>query len=101
MAIEHYFVVNYCIYIKYAVAEKELEYDHLDYSRPGNSFKPHYHRMTNSLKKDSNINDLNINDTSKPSEKDVTEKNINVGAPVAQPESISDDDNKLDDEPEN
>ena len=37
-----------------------------------------------------------------PSEKaDVKEKELNVGAPVAQPESISDDDNKLDDEAEN
>lgn len=73
----------------------------MDYSRPGNSFKPHYHRMSNSLKKDSNIeNDLNMNDTSKPSEKDVSEKKLNVEAPVAQPESISDDDNKLEDEVE-
>lgn len=47
-------------------------------------------------------NDLNINDTSNPGEKEVTEKKLNVAvaAPVAQPESISDDDNKLDDEVE-
>lgn len=77
----------------------EKEYDHLDYSRPGNSFKPHYHRMADSLKKDSNLeNDLNMNDTSSSSEKDVTEKKMNVVAPVAQPESVSDDDNKLEDE---
>lgn len=25
------------------------EYDHLDYSRPGSSFKPHYHRMNKML----------------------------------------------------
>lgn len=80
----------------------EKEYDHLDYSRPGNSFKPHYHRMdNNSLKRDSNQeNDLNMNDTSNPNEKESTEKKMNVVAPVAQPESVSDDDNKLDDEVE-
>uniref|UniRef100_A0A1B0D7J3 Uncharacterized protein n=2 Tax=Phlebotomus papatasi TaxID=29031 RepID=A0A1B0D7J3_PHLPP len=27
----------------------EKEYDHLDYARPGSSFKAHYHRMANSL----------------------------------------------------
>lgn len=57
--------------------------------------------MTNSLKKDQNLeNDLNMNDTSNPDEKDVSEKKLNVAAPVAQPESVSDDDNKLDDEVE-
>lgn len=25
------------------------EYDHLDYSRPGSSFKQHYHRMADTL----------------------------------------------------
>lgn len=25
----------------------DLEYDHLDYSRPGTSWKPHYQRMAN------------------------------------------------------
>lgn len=25
------------------------EYDHLDYSRPGSSFKPHYHRMNDMM----------------------------------------------------
>jgi hypothetical protein len=25
----------------------DLEYDHLDYSRPGSSWKPHYQRMAN------------------------------------------------------
>lgn len=81
----------------------EKEYDHLDYSRPGNSFKPHYHQLADSMKKNSNMeNDLNMNDTSNPSEKEVSEKklNVNVTAPVAQPESVSDDDNKLDDEGE-
>lgn len=71
----------------------------MDYSRPGNSFKPHYHRMTNSLKKEGE-NDLNMNDTSNPDEKEVSEKKLNVTVPVAQPESVSDDDNKLDDEVE-
>lgn len=54
--------------------------------------------MTNSLKKDSNLeNDLNMNDLS-PGEKDVSEKKLNVEeALVAQPESVSDDDNKLED----
>lgn len=70
--------------------------------------------MTNSLKKDTNINNVNLNN---PSNKDI-EKNITVGedqshssegaagannnnnniAPVATPESISDDDNKLDED---
>jgi hypothetical protein len=27
----------------------DLEYDHLDYSRPGSSWKPHYQRMANGL----------------------------------------------------
>lgn len=36
------------------------EYDHLDYSRPSTSFKPHYHRMNDTI--------LNINsDEEKPS----------------------------------
>jgi hypothetical protein len=31
----------------YAVMFADLEYDHLDYSRPGSSWKPHYQRMAN------------------------------------------------------
>lgn len=27
----------------------EQEYDHLDYSRPGTSINPHYHRMANGM----------------------------------------------------
>jgi len=39
-----------------------MEYDHLDYSRPGSSVKPHYHRMTDSLnRKDTNkLKDNNL-----------------------------------------
>jgi len=31
----------------YALMFSDLEYDHLDYSRPGSSWKPHYQRMAN------------------------------------------------------
>lgn len=32
----------------------EMEYDHLDYSRPGSSWKPNYQRMPNPFLKDNN-----------------------------------------------
>jgi hypothetical protein len=38
----------------------DLEYDHLDYSRPGSSWKPHYQRMANGFaphSKDGSIKD--------------------------------------------
>jgi hypothetical protein len=31
----------------YSLMFSDLEYDHLDYSRPGSSWKPHYQRMAN------------------------------------------------------
>lgn len=44
-----------------------MEYDHLDYSRPGSSFKPHYKRMdTNDDKNMDETNNLD-NPYSSPS----------------------------------
>lgn len=52
--------------IKFSISD---EYDHLDHSsRPGSSFKPHYHRMNNVLNitkdekevKESNIDNNNL-----------------------------------------
>lgn len=39
----------------------DLEYDHLDYTRPGTSFKPHYHRMTDDvvIPKENNLKENN------------------------------------------
>lgn len=59
--------------------------------------------MTNSLRKETNINNVNINSPADGTDnkKDV-EKNIEMGVPIATPESTtsSDDDNKLEDEVE-
>lgn len=35
--------------IKHKEGQVELDYDHLDYSRPGSSWKPHYQQMANGL----------------------------------------------------
>jgi len=37
----------------------EQEYDHLDYQRPNGTWKPHYQRMSTSLKAESKKN-LNV-----------------------------------------
>lgn len=44
---------------------KELEYDHLDYSRPGSSWKPHYQRMANGF------GTINSNKSDKTDKEDV------------------------------
>lgn len=43
----------------------ELEYDHLDYSRPGSSWKPHYQRMANGF------GTINSNKSDKTDKEDV------------------------------
>lgn len=37
------------LYDEIKAKEAEQEYDHLDYSRPGTSINPHYHRMANGM----------------------------------------------------
>ena len=37
------------LYDEIKAKEAEQEYNHLDYSRPGTSINPHYHRMANGM----------------------------------------------------
>ncbi|XP_055376956.1 protein draper isoform X6 [Condylostylus longicornis] len=46
------------------------EYDHLDYSRPSSSFKPHYHQMNDTI--------LNLNTTTEEKPSNLAQKPLNV-----------------------